>query len=71
MFKFLGEIMRWIQVVKILLKHAKNITKKLKEEGSSEDKDSPNVLTKEEIAITITEELLESVASLTPLFTKK
>ena len=71
MFKFLGEIMRWIQVVKILLKHAKNITKKLKEEGSSEDKDSPNVLTKEEIAITITEELLESVGSLTPLFTKK
>lgn len=71
MFKFLGEIMRWIQVVKILLKHAKNITKKLKEEGSSEDEDSPNVLTKEEIAITITEELLESVASLTPLFTKK
>ena len=54
MFKFLGEIMRWIQVVKILLKHAKNITKKLKEEGSSEDEDSPNVLTKEEIAITIT-----------------
>ena len=71
MFKFLGEIMRWIQVVKILLKHAKNITKKLKEEGSSEDEDSPNVLTKEEIAITITEELLESVGSLTPLFTKK
>ena len=63
--------MLWVQIIKVLVKHAKVISRELKKEGSSQDEDSPNVLTKDEIAMVITEELLEAIPELTILFAKR
>ena len=69
--KIWNKIMKWLQIVKVLLKHAKEIQKQLNIEKSSRDPDSPNVLTPDELAITITEGLLEAVPELTKIMQKK
>ena len=63
--------MKWITIIKVLAKHAKNIMKELKKEGGPNDPDSPNRLTRDEIAMVITDELLDSVGDLTAIFLKK
>ena len=63
--------MKWIAVIKILAKHAKNIMRELKKEGGPNDPDSPNRLTRDEIAMAITDELLDSVPAITAIFLKK
>ena len=64
-------IMRWVTIIKILVKQAKLISKDLKKEASLADEDSPGVLTKSEIAQVITDHLLDSIPELTVLFIKK
>lgn len=63
--------MRWVQIIKILVKHAKLISKDLKKEASAADKDSPGVLTKDEIGQVITDHLLDAIPELTILFIKR
>tara|TARA_R100001594_G_scaffold132847_1_gene173244 strand:+ start:586 stop:834 length:249 start_codon:yes stop_codon:yes gene_type:complete len=63
--------MRWVTIIKILVKQAKLISKDLKKEASLADEDSPVVLTKSEIAQVITDHLLDSIPELTMLFIKK
>jgi hypothetical protein len=63
--------MKWLQIVKVLLKHAKLIQKQLNIEKSSRDPDSPNVLTADELAITITEGLLDAVPELIKIMQRK
>ena len=50
--------MLWIEIVKVLLKAGKQIQKDLKKEKSATD-DTPNRITPDEYAITITENLIE------------
>ena len=69
--KIWKKIMKWLQIVKVLLKHAKEIQKQLNIEKSSREPDSPNVLTADELAITITEGLLEAVPELTKIMQRK
>ncbi len=67
----MGQIMKWVKIIKVLARHAKNIMVELKKEGGPNDPDSPNRLTRDEIGIAITDELLESVDELTAIFLKK
>lgn len=62
--------MRWVTIIKILVRHAKLISKDLKKEASMADKDSPGVLTKDEIAMVISDHLLDAIPDLTALFHK-
>tara|TARA_R100001086_G_C11709245_1_gene223679 strand:- start:141 stop:341 length:201 start_codon:yes stop_codon:yes gene_type:complete len=62
--------MIWLDIVKVLLKHAKQIQKQLKKEKSSSD-DSPGIITADEYAVVITEQLLEAVPELVEIFQKK
>lgn len=62
--------MIWLDIVKVLLKHAKQIQKELKKEKSSAD-DSPGIITADEYAVVITEQLLEAVPELVEIFQKK
>lgn len=63
--------MRWVSLVKILVRQAKLIHRDLKKEASAADQDSPGKLTKDEIAQVVTEHLLDSIEDLTVLFLKK
>ena len=64
--------MKWLQIVKVLLKYAKQIQKDLNREKSKHDKDSPGVLTGDEVAIVITECLIEgAVPELIRILQKK
>ena len=71
MIKIWIQIMKWLQIVKVLLRHAKLIQRQLNKEKSSQDPDSPNVLTADELAITITEGLLEAVPELIKIMQRK
>ena len=62
--------MLWVEVVKILIKHAKVISKKLKQEKSASD-DTPGVLTKEEIAEVVMDSLIDAIPELTEVFHKR
>ena len=62
--------MLWLDIVKVLLKHAKNINKELKKEKSSSD-DTPGIITAEEYAIVITDNLLEAVPELVSIYQKR
>ena len=63
--------MLWLDIVKVLIKHAKNINKELKEEKSATDEDSPGRITAEEYAIVITDNLLEAVPELVAVYQKR
>lgn len=63
--------MRWVAIIKILIRQAKLISADLKKEGSMADEDSPGVLTKTEIAQVITEHLMDAVEDLTGLYLKR
>ena len=63
--------MRWVQIIKILVKHAKLISRDLKKEGSSKDADSPGILTKDEIGEVITDHLLNAIPELIKLYERK
>ena len=65
-----GNFMLWLDIVKILLKHAKNISKELKEEKSATD-DTPHRITAEEYAMVITDNLLEAVPELVQVYQKR
>jgi hypothetical protein len=70
--KFLNwwkSVMLWLQIVKIIIKHSKEIQKDLKKEKSSRD-DSPGVITADEYAMVITDGLLECVPELVATFQK-
>ena len=62
--------MLWLDIVKVLLKHAKNINKELKEEKSADD-DTPHRITAEEYAVVITDNLLEAVPELVAIYQKR
>ena len=64
------KFMLWLDIVKVLLKHAKQIQKDLKAEKSSKD-DTPFRITPDEYAIVITEQLLEAVPELVEIFQKR
>jgi hypothetical protein len=68
--KYMVKIMLWVEIVKVLLKAGKQIQKDLKEEKSASD-DSPNRITPDEYAITITENLIEVVPELVRIFQKR
>ena len=70
-FMWWVNFMRWVSIIKILVKHAKLISKDLKKEASLADKDSPGVLTKDEIGQVITDHLLDAIPELTVLFIKR
>ena len=63
--------MLWLQVVKILIKHAKNINKELKQEKSKSDEDSPGILTREEISEVVLDNLLEAIPEVVDIFHKR
>ena len=63
--------MRWVQIIKILVKHAKLISRDLKKEGSAKDADSPGILTKDEIGEVITDHLLNAIPELIKLYERK
>lgn len=62
--------MLWLDIVKVLVKHAKNISRELKKEKSSSD-DTPGIITAEEYAIVITDNLLEAVPELVTIYQKR
>ena len=63
--------MQWLELVKIILKHAKLIQRELKKQKSATD-DTPHVLTRDEIAITITEALVDgAIPEMIELFADK
>tara|TARA_R100000664_G_C2755676_1_gene143421 strand:- start:1425 stop:1658 length:234 start_codon:yes stop_codon:yes gene_type:complete len=64
------DFMLWLEIVKILVKHAKNINAELKKEKSAND-DSPGVITPEEYAVVITDNLLEAVPELVAVYQKR
>ena len=68
--KYMVKIMLWVEIVKVLLKAGKQIQKDLKEEKSASD-DSPNRITPDEYAITITENLIDVVPDLVKIFQKR
>ena len=68
--KYMVKIMLWVEIVKVLLKAGKKIQQDLKEEKSASD-DSPNRITPDEYAITITENLIEVVPELVRIFQKR
>ena len=64
-------LMRWVAIIKILVRHAKLISKDLKKEASLADEDSPGILTRDEIGQVITDHLLDAIPELTKLFIKR
>jgi len=68
--RYMVKIMLWVEIVKVLLKAGKQIQKDLKEEKSASD-DSPNRITPDEYAITITENLIDVVPDLVKIFQKR
>ena len=62
-------VMLWLQIVKIILKHSKEIQRDLKKEKSKHD-DTPHVITADEYAMVITDGLLEAVPELVKVFQK-
>jgi len=62
--------MLWLEVVKVLMKTAKKISRRLREEKSATD-DTPHRITAEEYAMVITEELLDSVPAIVAIHQKR
>ena len=62
--------MLWFEVVKILIKHAKVISKKFKQEKSATD-DTPHVLTKDEISEVVLDSLIDAIPEITEIFHKR
>ena len=62
--------MLWLEIVKVLLKHSKKISRKLRAEKAPDD-DTPGIITAEEYAMFITDELLEAVPELVALYQKR
>ena len=67
---WIGGIMLWLKVVRLLVKHSKGMVREMKKEGGPADPDSPNRLTKDEIAMVVTDGLLDLVPELTELLAK-
>jgi hypothetical protein len=62
--------MLWLQVVKIIMKHSKKMMKEFKIQKSPTD-DTPNVLTKDEICMVVSECLLDAAPEIVELFSKR